>query len=126
MKRQFISSVLMLTGLRCVAAEAAINEPREAGTNGVAIEFLVREALERNPELNFYKAEIAAAKGERRTAGTLANPELAGQLGAKHARNAESGLGGEGLAWSVSVQQTFEYPGRMALRKAIANRQIAL
>jgi cobalt-zinc-cadmium efflux system outer membrane protein len=30
------------------------------------------------------------------------------------------------LAWSVSVSQSFEYPGRLALRKAIANRQVEL
>jgi cobalt-zinc-cadmium efflux system outer membrane protein len=30
------------------------------------------------------------------------------------------------VAWSVSVAQPFEYPGRLALRKAIANRQIEL
>jgi cobalt-zinc-cadmium efflux system outer membrane protein len=37
-----------------------------------------------------------------------------------------AGLAGEGLAWSVSVKQTFEWPGRIALRKAIANKQIHL
>src|SRR5258708_20979771 len=52
------------------------------------------------------------------------SPELSSPLGTKHARSAESGLAGEGLAWSVSVLQMFEYPGRLSLRKAIANRQI--
>ena len=32
----------------------------------------------------------------------------------------------EGVAWSVSVRQTFEWPGRIPLRKAIANQQIQL
>ena len=77
--------------------------------------------VERNPELNFYRAEIAAAKGKRRTAATWANPELSTTLGNKHV----SGVG-DGVAWSVSVQQTFEWPGRVPLRKAIANHQTQL
>lgn len=88
---------------------------------------IASEVLAKNPEVSFYEAEIAAAKGERRTAGTYANPELNTEIGGKTARDrASGGLLGEGMAWSVSVQQTFEWPGRMALRKAIANKQITL
>jgi cobalt-zinc-cadmium efflux system outer membrane protein len=97
-----------------------------SGTNDLSIEALVSEALAQNPELNFYRTEIAAARGERRTAGTWANPEVSGQVGSKHAQDVQTGLTGEGIAWSVSVMQTFEYPGRLSLRKAIANRQIEL
>lgn len=107
-----------------MASAIATNSP--ATTNEVTFDALVQEALEKNPELNFYRAEIAAAKGERRTAGAIANPEVSGQVGAKRSQDPQSGLSGEGLAWSVSVLQTFEYPGRLALRKAIANRQIEL
>jgi outer membrane protein, heavy metal efflux system len=89
-----------------------------------AVDALVAEVVERNPELNFYRAEIAAAKGERRTAAAWANPELSGSLGHKQVRG--GGLSDEGLAWSVSVQQTIEWPGRIPLRKAIANHQVQL
>ena len=41
---------------------------------------LVQQALQRNPELNFFVAEIAAAKGAVRTAGTVRNPELSSEL----------------------------------------------
>src|SRR5207245_2927339 len=125
LKSGLVGLLLAWPALNCLRA-AEMENAAPASTNEVSVESLVREALARNPELNFYKAEIAAAKGERRTAGTFANPELSSQVGAKHARNAQSGLTGEGLAWSVSVLQTFEYPGRLALRKAIANRQIEL
>jgi cobalt-zinc-cadmium efflux system outer membrane protein len=94
------------------------------GTNEISVEALVEETLGKNPELNFYKAEIAAARGERRTAGEWANPELAGTAGSK--RSVAPGATGEGVAWSVTVRQTFEWPGRIPLRKAIANRQIRL
>ncbi len=90
-------------------------------TNQVSLDALVSDVLAHHPELNFYRAEIAAAKGERRTAGTLANPEVSATLGNKRV----SGFG-DGVAWSVSAQQMIEWPGRVPLRKAIANQQIKL
>jgi outer membrane protein, heavy metal efflux system len=87
---------------------------------------LVRQALANNPELRFYAAEMAAAKGALKTAGTIRNPELNTQAGYKNARDNFGGPSGEGAAWSVSVNQTFEYPGRIALRKAIAKGDIDL
>lgn len=90
----------------------------------LSLDALVAEALEKNPELKFYEAEIAAAKGGRKTAGQLANPEVSGGIGQK--RVSDGGFAAEGLAWSVSVVQPFEWPGRLGLRKAIANRDIEL
>src|SRR5438093_1102312 len=87
---------------------------------------LVQHALANNPELKFFAAEIAAAKGTLKTAGTIRNPELNTTAGYKNARDNFGGPSGEGAAWSVSVNQTFEYPGRIALRKAIAKGDIAL
>jgi cobalt-zinc-cadmium efflux system outer membrane protein len=87
---------------------------------------LVRQALANNPELKFYAAEIAAAKGTLKTVGTIRNPELNTQAGYKRARDNFGGPTGEGGAWSVSINQTFEYPGRIALRKAIAKGDIDL
>jgi len=95
-----------------------------SATNAVTLDALVQEALEKNPELNFYRAEIAAAKGGRKAAGLWANPELGGSVGQKSLRG--SGLSAEGVAWSASVLQPFEWPGRLGLRKAIANRNIEL
>ena len=89
-------------------------------------EILVREALEKNPELNFYAAGIAAAKGGLKTAGTIRNPEFNSQAGYKNARDDSGGTSGDGAAWSLSVNQTFEYPGRVALKKAIAQGDIEL
>jgi cobalt-zinc-cadmium efflux system outer membrane protein len=37
-----------------------------------------------------------------------------------------SGLADEGTAWSVSVSQTFDWPGRLALRRSLANSDVAL
>jgi cobalt-zinc-cadmium efflux system outer membrane protein len=84
---------------------------------------LVAEALAQNPELAFYEAELEAAR-----AGVLsarpANPEWGGTFGRKQTET--DGLEDEGTAWSVTVSQAFEWPGRIGLRKSIANRDIAL
>lgn len=89
-----------------------------------SLEALVAEVMGHNPELAFYEAEIAAARAERRTAAMPANPEFSAGAGNKHVN--AGGLVSDGLAWSASVRQTFEWPGRMGLRKAIANRQVQL
>jgi cobalt-zinc-cadmium efflux system outer membrane protein len=89
-------------------------------------EALVKQALQRNPELNFFVAEIAASKGTVRTAGTVRNPELSSQVGYKNSRENAGGASGDGAILALSLSQTFEYPGRIALRKAIANHDVAL
>jgi len=90
----------------------------------LSLDALVAEALEKNPELKFYEAEIAAARAGRKTAGVIGNPELSGGVGQK--RVSGGGLSAEGVAWSATVMQPFEWPGRLGLRKAIANHDIEL
>jgi outer membrane protein, heavy metal efflux system len=102
-----------------VAPETSIT-----ATNQVLLNTVVGEVLEHNPELNFYRAQIGIAKGEHQTFGTWSNPELSASAGSK--RVTSGSLSEEGLAWSVAVKQTFEWPGRIPLRKAIANRDIEL
>jgi cobalt-zinc-cadmium efflux system outer membrane protein len=108
------------------SACAGTNEPAAVATNAITLDALVGEALENNPELNFYRAEIASARAGRKSAGLLSNPEISGSVGQKTARDFASGMSAEGVAWSVSVAQPFEWPGRIGLRKAIANRDIEL
>ena len=114
---------MVLAAGRVLAADADGSSARTIAPSAT-LDGLVVDVLEHNPELKFYTAEIATAKGERRTAGTWTNPEWSTQAGQKQVRG--SGLSNEGVAWSVSVQQTFEWPGRIPLRKAIANRQIQI
>ena len=82
---------------------------------------LVTEALQKNPEIRFYEAEIEAALGGRQSAGQLANPELSTELGGMNVINQN-----DGLVWRASIGQVFDFPGRMSLRKAIADRDIKL
>lgn len=97
-----------------------------AGALAETPQTLVQQALQRNPELNFFVAEIAAAKGAVRTAGTIRNPELTTEAGYKNSRENSGGATGDGAVLAFSVSQTVEYPGRIALRKAIANHDLAL
>jgi len=99
--------------------------PAQAGTNhAVTVQAVVLEALAQNPELRFYQAEIAAARAGIRSAGAWQDPGLSGSVGRKVADG--GGASGDGVAWSVSVVQPFEWPGRIGLRKAIANQDLEL
>src|SRR5213082_289436 len=109
-----ISLAVVLAPIVCGASER------------VSMDALVAEALVRNPEIKVYTAEIAAAKGERRTAGEWQNPEASTEAGAKIVRDYHGNTLGDGIIWTLGATQTFEYPGRVTLRKAIANHQIAL
>ncbi len=106
------------------AQEASPTNPAPSAVVSLTLDALVAEALEKNPELKFYEAEILAAKGGRKTAGAWANPEVSGGVGQK--RVTGGGLSAEGVAWSASIVQPFEWPGRIGLRKAIANHDIEL
>lgn len=92
----------------------------------VDLDALVVDVVANNPELAFYEAEVEAARAGVSAAGTRDAPELGVDLGRKRVTEAGGALAGEGTAWSVSVSQTFEWPGRLSLRKAIANRNVVL
>lgn len=102
------------------------SEAPAAGTNVVTLDALVSGVMEKNPELKFYQAEMAAARAGARNAGRLAAPELDTTVGHKRARDDINRFSGEGMAWSVALRQPIEWPGRLGLRKAIANRDVAL
>jgi cobalt-zinc-cadmium efflux system outer membrane protein len=87
-----------------------------ADTNSTTLDSVVNEVLEKNPELKFFQAGIAAAKGSRKTAGLWANPEVSGSIGQKRVWNEEEDLTGRGKAGDIAVTQTFEWPGRIGLR----------
>src|SRR4029450_3728254 len=113
-----------VTAFRVDGAPASDSAAAISPMKQMTLEAVVTDVLEHNPEANFYSSEIAAAKGGARTAGTWANPELSTTIGDKRATG--DGPAGEGVSWSVSVRQTFEWPGRIPLRKAIANQEIQL
>jgi len=98
----------------------------DATTLTLTLEELVAGVVLGNPELAFYRAEFSAAQGGRRSAAEWENPELSADIGQKRAWERSGPKLGDGVAWSVALAQTFEFPGRLELRKAIANRQVEL
>jgi cobalt-zinc-cadmium efflux system outer membrane protein len=119
--RLFLTAALFGAMTRAARSQETNSTP---APSGVSLNALVSETLDKNPELKFYEAELAAARAGRKTAGLLANPEVSGNVGQKTVRG--GGVSAEGLAWSVSVVQPFEWPGRIGLRKVIANRDVEL
>lgn len=103
-----------------------VTAPLAQAQEPIPLDSLVAETVARNPELKFYQAEIAAARGGRMTAGEFANPELSAQLGGKSVDDLGGNKLGDGPVWALSLAQKFEFPGRVNLRKAIANHEIAL
>ncbi len=120
MTRFLAFTFLMATTMAFAAATAT------ATVSPLEPEALVAEVVATHPELRYYEAELAAARATARGAGAWSDPELSVEVGQKRVRDAGGRLAGEGVAWSVSVSQTFEWGGRMALRKAIANRDVEL
>ena len=127
-----IANLQVLSGSRlqvkCLGLllSCAVSLAASATAKPLSIASLVEEAYLKNPELLFYEQEIAVAQGDRRTAGTWPNPDLSGQIGAKVYNSLGGRYEGTGPVWTVSLAETFEFPGRVTLRKAIADKQVAL
>jgi len=119
MRKSLTSLVSLFVGV-IYSASLSAAEP----TKAISVEELVSQTLASNPELAFYEAEIAAARSSRAIAGRQSNPELSLEVGGKKAGRGNGAA--EGMAYSASLVQPIEWPGRIGLRKAIANRDIDL
>lgn len=110
-----------LAVLAACCALSAAETPAELSPDA-----LVAEALDRNAELAFYRAQVDAARATSRLSGRLDLPKAEVQAGQIRSRNLDQSMAGEGAMWVASVRQGFEWPGRLGLRKAIANQDVAL
>lgn len=120
---------LFSMGLRPHKQEKSITEEKNPSANQIpqSLELLINEVLENNPELKSYEAEIDAAKGLRENAGLWSNPEVSGSIGQKRVTSGSDegeSTTSKGIAHGIAVTQTLEWPGRIRLRKAIADRDI--
>jgi cobalt-zinc-cadmium efflux system outer membrane protein len=91
-----------------------------------SIESLVKEAYQNNAELRYYEAELGIAKGQRTQAGYWKNPTVSGDYGKKKSTDNGKNLQGEGQTYTFSLTQPFEFPGKGSLKKAIANKNVAI
>ena len=103
--------------------------PALAGETSLTLDAATAEALEHNPEIRAFSADVAAARGEATTAGTWANPELVVSPGARNVKS--SGKTTTEFHSTFEFKQTIEFPGKRSLRRALAqknveSRQVAL
>lgn len=86
---------------------------------------LVQRGLAENAELRSFEADIEAAKGEKNQAGLWKNPEISGGYGPRTVKSSD-GTDASDFNRNISITQTFEFPGKASLRKAIAEKNIEL
>lgn len=104
----------------------ALLSNRVYATDFFTVDQLVNQGLQQNPELKYYEAKVLEAQGERTQAGLWKNPQFSGQYGERRVSDDKGNLEGKDNTRSISVTQTFEFPGKGSLRKAIANKNIEL
>ena len=97
-----------------------------ASADPFTVQSLVQKALGTHPELRYYEARVEAAKGGKVKAGEIKNPDLMTGVGNWRVRDLETNALSDGPTWAVQLTQTFEWPGRLSLRKAIAQKDIEL
>ena len=95
-------------------------------TAATSVRSLVSDAIARNPEIRFLEGAIEAALGGRTAAGQIANPSAMLEAGRISETELDGTPEGDGPSWRVAVAQVIDFPGRIALRKAIAERDIDL
>jgi cobalt-zinc-cadmium efflux system outer membrane protein len=98
-----------------------------AQSTGISLDRLAQDVVANNPERQFYERQIETAGVERTAAGRWADPEAVVEFGQRQASDRMTGATlGEGTTYAVSIVQPIEFGGRIALRRAIAERQVDL
>ncbi|MGR6330357.1 TolC family protein [Sphingomonas sp. XXL09] len=118
----------VVAGIMAAAPVAAVAQDRTTpDATAISLDRLVQEVIANNPERQFYERQIETAGIERTAAGRLADPEMVVEFGERRATDPGTGAPlGDGQTYAVSVVQPVEFGGRIALRRAIAERQIGL
>ena len=118
---------MLLTAIALVSANLnAETDKQEIQTDTVGLNSLVSEIIAKNPEIQFYKEAITGAKAGMRYSSSWNDPELSFDVGYKKLRDSDGSKITDGAIWQVSVTQVFEWPGRISLRKAIAQRDVEM
>lgn len=117
----------LIMGLVAAAIPAGGIAQTEGQNTAVSLDRLAQDVIANNPERQFYQRQIETAGIERSAAGRWADPEAVVEFGQRRANDRTSGaVLGEGATYAVSIVQPIEFGGRIALRRAIAERQVEL
>ncbi len=100
--------------------------PASGHAVSVTVNSLVLKTIATHPELRYYEAQVDVARGGKATAGQWKNPEILAGVGNWHFKDLATNYVTNGPTWSVQLTQQFEWPGRLSLRKAIAQKDIEL
>ncbi len=114
--------------LMAVSSIMAVNSGLRAESNLTpgTVEYLANEALAKNAELQYYQEEISVMQGQRRQAGLWKNPEMEMEYGKRQTTDGAGILQGNGFTRGIAIRQTFEFPGKGALRKAVAAKNVEM
>lgn len=88
-----------------------------------SVDALVERVLAVHPELRHYEAGVAVARGQRTQAGLWKNPEVSAEVGQRRTTSPDGAVE-EGFSRGFSLTQTFEFPGKASLRKALAAQDV--
>ena len=124
MKRIFSYGVLLVAAGLALLPVLQAQESAPETNQVVTLDALVNEALQQNPELRVAEASLAGVQGEAVTARTYQNPELSFTPSVKHV-SPDGGPSDTFFHGVIGVGQLIEYPGKRAVRKAIAERSVA-
>ncbi len=116
--RFILSALLVMSGLA-----SATQVQQSKGTGGVlTLEAAVTEALLKNPKLSAFRARAGAKSRIPSQRGTLPDPSL--NLKALNLPTDSFDLDQEAMTQlQVGLSQTFPFPGKLGLRKRIAERE---
>ena len=124
-KGQFVPKWLLI--IICTTAMALAGPAQAQPPKLVSIDALANIVVSSNPERRFYVQQIGLAGVERATANRLPDPEMALEFGQRRTSDAVTGMPtGDGPTYGVSLMQPLDFAGRGALRRAIADHQVAL
>jgi cobalt-zinc-cadmium efflux system outer membrane protein len=123
MTRIMVTRWALVAGMMATLSASALAQDRTA----ISLDRLTQDVITNDPERQFYQRQIETAGTEARAAGRWADSEMVVEFGERRADDRLSGAPiGEGQTHAVSAVQPIEFGGRIALRRAIADRQIGL
>jgi len=90
------------------------------------IDSCITKALEYYPEIKIAEAQISALKGENLTASAWKNPKIGMEWGKVKSKSLADNSRIKGNTQTYKIDQTIEFPGKRALRQAIANKNVQM
>lgn len=125
MKRQKFYAwplLLAITLGDAIPMSAKGGDAQPAIATPLTLDAAIHLAWNDNPALRALVASVASAQGEVVTAATWANPEVSFAPGFELARDPS----GAQFHGDFGLEQTFEWPGKRALRRAVVEKNVAI